>query len=259
MLSIEAEFFAMDSEASMNTGVTMAMDTGESTSSSQSFFSNSTMPTNAMILVQNNNNNNKSESSKTKVTKTSKKRALWKMRKAKRASKQQGRRRIRRLWQLPESSIVEYTKWIQDKPEEDRTPSEERFLWKCMIRSLGVVSTGDGKKGRQERIREFVDRLEAKEPMERTENEQHFVRLYHKRRKDRKTSRLLKQQEKEQTVSWMRTETTKTNKKPKSPKATSVLPQASFNLEGLRESMNNMGLSTSEKLKHVRFAEPPRK
>ena len=239
----------MDSEATQNSGLTMAMDTGGRTINSQNFFSSTTatVPSNPMILA--NHNNNKSETSKTKVTKTHKKRALWKMRKAKRASKQGRRRHIRRLWQLPESSIVEYTKWIQDKPEEDRTPSEERFLWRCLIRSLGVVKnpTGEGnKKGRQERIREFVDRLEQKEPMELTENEQHFVRLYHKRRKDRKTTRLLKKQEKEQTVSWMRNEGTS---------KTLTKQQPSFNLEGLRESMNRMGLST-QKLKHVRFADP---
>ncbi len=232
----------MDSEATQNTGMTMAMDTGGRTINSQNFFSSNTAttPTNGMA------------SSKPKVTKTNKKRALWKMRKAKRASKQQqGRRRhIRRLWQLPESSILEYTKWIQDKPEEDRTPSEERFLWRCMIRSLGVVKNNDGSRnGRQECIREFVDRLEQKETMELTENEQHFVRLYHKRREDRKTLRLLKKQEKEQTVSWMRNEGNAISN------TAGFQQQASFNLEGLRESMNRMGLS-SQKLKHVRFAGP---
>lgn len=234
----------MDSEATQNTGMAMAMDTGGRTINSQNFFSSNTAatPTNAMA------------SSKPRVTKTNKKRALWKMRKAKRASKQQQERRrhIRRLWQLPESSIVEYTKWIQDKPEEDRTPSEERFLWRCMIRSLGVVKNNNsdgGRKGRLERIREFVDRLEQKETMELTENEQHFVRLYHKRRKDRKTLRLLKKQEKEQTVSWMRNEGNTTSN------TAGFQQQASFNLDGLRESMNRMGLS-SQKLKHVRFADP---
>ena len=179
-----------------------------------------------------------------------------------------GGRRQRRLWQLPKSSIDEYTKWIQEKPEEDQTPNEQRFLWKCMIRSLGVVNnTGvtdkSGKRSRQERIREFVDRLEAKNPMELTQNEQQFVRLYHKRRRDRKAQkqqRKQQQQEGDQTISWMRTddntaissENNQGNRKNNHMKNKGFEPSAS--LESLRESMNRMGLS-SDKLKQVRFAD----
>jgi len=106
-----------------------------------------------------------------------------------------GGRGQRRLWQLPEDAIHNYTTWIQEKPEEDRTPNEERFLWKCMIRSLGVISlnnnsgNSNARMNRQERIREFVDRLGAKEPIERTANEDQFVRMYYKRRNKRKAQR----------------------------------------------------------------------
>ena len=188
-----------------------------------------------------------------------------------------GGRRQRRLWQLPKSSIDEYTKWIQEKPEEDRTPNEQRFLWKCMIRSLGVIG-GEGmepgaKRGRRERIREFVDRLEAKEPMELTEQEELFVRLYHKRRKDRKANKQLRKQQQQQqsqtedemTVSWMRADgisngssnnnaSSGSNHRESGTRKNGFEPRAS--LESLRESMNRMGLS-SDKLKHVRFADQP--
>ena len=134
-----------------------------------------------------------------------------------------------------------------DQVVEAHKAHEQRAAGKARSAALSDLERIQfGKKGRQERIREFVDRLEQKEPMELTENEQHFVRLYHKRRKDRKTTRLLKKQEKEQTVSWMRNEGTSTTIKQQQP---------TFNLEGLRESMNRMGLST-QKLKHVRFADP---
>ena len=133
-----------------------------------------------------------------------------------------------RLWQLPEDAIHNYTTWIQEKPEEDRTPNEERFLWKCMIRSLGVISLNNNNNNgnnnnarinRQERIHEFVDRLGAKEPIERTANEDQFVRMYYKRRNKRKAQRNQhkKQQHQQselnhdtcktqavQTFSWMR-------------------------------------------------------
>ena len=281
----------MNSEASMNSNMNATMNTTmdagrNMASSNRSSLSKNTnrRESDAMILVSNSSSSNR-DTAKGRGNSRAAKKALWKKRRARRASgrKKQGGgrldgRRQSRFWQLPESSIHDYTKWIQEKPEEDRTPSEERFLWKCMIRSLGVVGNNNksksnnnsnpsgGKHVRQERIREFVDRLETKEPMELTENEQHFVRLYHKRRKDRKTQK--QQQEKEQTVSWMRSESTtkksqnaqnkhKGNRKIlKNKKSKGLEPQAS--LESLRESMNRMGLS-SDNLKQVRFADPPMK
>uniref|UniRef100_A0A7S0UP24 Uncharacterized protein n=1 Tax=Pseudo-nitzschia delicatissima TaxID=44447 RepID=A0A7S0UP24_9STRA len=222
----------------------------------------------AMVLVGSSNssgNNNRA----------SRRKALWKKRQKRKCGRKQGGRiggrRNRRLWQLPESSILDYTKWIQEKPEEDRTASEERFLWKCMIRSLGVVGGNhqQGKRGRQERIREFVDRLEAKEPMELTTQEEHFVHLYRKRKQDRKHQKQQQrkqerkqQKQEETTVSWMRNDETtnnnnknshqKSNRKNKKKNKGGFEPQAS--LESLRESMKNMGLS-SDKLKQVRFSE----
>jgi len=128
-------------------------------------------------------------------------------------------------WQLPKSSIDEYIKWIQEKPEKDQTSNEQRFLWKYMIRRLdnsnnnsnsnGSVSGGTTSrvtnKCIQERIQEYVDRLQSTKPLphERTNQEEQFIRLYYQRRKDHKAQK--KQQQvscsdhnDETMVSWMR-------------------------------------------------------
>lgn len=271
----------MNSEGAAN----MAME-GIVSSSISSNSNNANMMNDAMMVVMQSNSNDSQNSAESNPNnRSSRRKALWKKRQRRSARKQQsggrlGGRRQRRFWQLPESSIMEYQQWIQDKPEADRTPSEERFLWKCMIRSLGVVGGNHqtpGKRGRHERIREFVDRLEQKEPMELTKNEEHFIRLYRKRQQDRKAQRQQdrkaqrqkqkkQQDEAEQVVSWMRNDENSNNnnhsKKPshqhkgkkKNKKNKGFEPSAS--LESLRESMNKMGLS-SDKLKQVRFAEPP--
>ncbi len=249
-------------------------------SSSSNNKNSSVMNNTMMVVVQSNSNDSQNSVESNPNNRSSRRKALWKKRQRRSARKQAsggrlGGRRQRRLWQLPESSIMEYQQWIQDKPEADRTPSEERFLWKCMIRSLGVVGANPqhtpGKRGRHERIREFVDRLEQKEPLELTKNEEDFIRLYRKRQQDRRAQRLKqkKQQQQqdgegEQVVSWMRNDENSNNgnnhnvshqhkgkKKNKNNKG--FEPSAS--LESLRESMKNMGLN-SDKLKQVRFAEP---
>ena len=90
-------------------------------------------------------------------------------------------------------------KWIIEKPEEDQTPNEQRFLWKYMIRSLGVIKNNNNigneltrdtsSPHRQERIRDFVERLQMKPPREISFAEEQFIRLYHLRRKNRKARR----------------------------------------------------------------------
>jgi len=180
-----------------------------------------------------------------------------------------------RQWQLPESSVDEYMKWIQEKPEKDQTSSELQFLWKFMIRRLDVVKkdgNGNGRRRRQERIKEFVERLQARPPNERSIQEEHFVRLYYRRKKSRKAHR--KQQEEEvqhqhqhqpndeMIVSWMRVnnknennnigDNNDTNCKDNNNKTNKGLePMAS--LASLRENMMKLGLS-SDNIKQVRFA-----
>eukprot|EP00536_Pseudo-nitzschia_multiseries_P010234 jgi/Psemu1/25374/gm1.25374_g len=185
-------------------------------------------------------------------------------------------RRQRRLWQLPESKIREYTEYIRGKPEADRTPEEERFLWKSLVRGLAASTnnnnsgsgsgsgTSSNKKANRQKeiVREIVERAEAKTPDERTEHDELFLRLYHKRRTQRRAQRTKKQQQQqsqqqsqqqqpdatEAAISWTRPGSQETN-----PRG-GLEPTAS--LESLRQSLNKMGLS-SDKLKQVRFADPP--
>jgi len=213
--------------------------------------------------------------------------------------KKKGGKGCGRLWQLPESSVDEYMKWIQEKPEKDQTSSEQRISWKYMIRRLDVIKkdgsdgngngngNGNGRGRRQERIREFVERLQAKPPHERSTQEEHFIRLFHRRKKDRKAQR--KQQKKEQQdqqqhqpndgpiVSWMRVNNENNNNENNNNNNNNNIGDSNsdvnynFNnnnnnnksnkglepmasLASLRESMMKLGLS-SDKLKQVRFAE----
>mmetsp|Transcript_9142 Transcript_9142/g.27192 ORF Transcript_9142/g.27192 Transcript_9142/m.27192 type:complete len:313 (-) Transcript_9142:931-1869(-) len=194
-----------------------------------------------------------------------------------------GGRRQRRLWQLPESKIREYIEWIREKPEADRTPNEERFLWKSMIRGLchgngsnshynasnNYNNTG-GKRNKQDAIREIVQKTEAKDRHERTEHDELFLLMFYRRKAQRKSK---KQQQPfrdaetktETTLSWMRQSSSSKSRQNhresntinnnNSSNQSGLEPMAS--LESLRESMNKMGLS-SNKLKQVRFADPPK-
>jgi hypothetical protein len=187
----------------------------------------------------------------------------------------------RHNWQLPESSIDDYMKWIQEKPEKDQTPNEQRFLWKYMIRRLGVVNdnnnnngTGCGggggrRRNRKEHIREFVEQLQVKPAQERSNQEKQFIRLYYLRKKNRKAQRIQQQQEPslsalehhdETTVSWMRVSINDTsnnsnddiNHNHNTNNNKGLEPMAG--LASLRESMMKLGLS-SDKLKQVRFVD----
>lgn len=268
-----------NSSTNATTDINAAMDTGTSRVGAHGGGDSSSSPIGkpaAGTSEINHKNGSRGNNGNGNKRANAKRRAMIRLRRSRRkvgttSGNRCGAFRQRRLWQLPKSSIDEYTKWIQEKPEEEQTPNEQRFLWKCMVRSLGVVSndnSNNGKwKGRQERIREFVERLEAKEPEELTEMEGQFVRLYHKRRIDRKGQRQRKQQHKQQeedtqTVSWMRNAGSNNNngndgssnnrKKNMNKNNNGFEPQAS--LESLRESMNKLGLS-SDKLKQVRFAD----
>jgi hypothetical protein len=86
------------------------------------------------------------------------------------------------LWDLPEESIAEYAKWVQEKPEEEQTPAERRFLWKYMVGLLGVRKQHkkDSNGGGAEKTKVFVERLEAKTT--RTALEDQFIRHFHLRK-----------------------------------------------------------------------------
>jgi hypothetical protein len=203
-------------------------------------------------------------------------------------------------WQLPESSIDEYMKWIQEKPDKDQTPNEQRFLWNYMVRRLDVVNHNNNNNGsnsvsggtgrvtnRQERIREYVDRLQTTKPLphERSKQEEQFIRLYYQRRKDHKAQKKQQQQQVpcsdhngETIVSCMRVNDITINKSNSSSSSNigdsnnvinyndshddnninsnssykGLEPMAS--LASLHVSMMNLGLS-SDKLKHVRFVD----
>jgi hypothetical protein len=210
-----------------------------------------------------------------------------------------GRRRL--SWQLPKSSIDEYMKWIQEKPDKDQTPNEQRFLWKYMIRRLDVVNHNNNSNGsnsvsdgtgrvtnRQERIREYVDRLQTTKPLphERSNQEEQFIRLYYQRRKDYKAQKKQQQQQQqvscsdhndETIVSWMHVNGINNNSCSSSSSNIDdsndainynddsnnsnsnsnsnnkgLEPMAS--LASLHESMMKLGLS-SDKLKQVRFVD----
>jgi len=208
-----------------------------------------------------------------------------------------GGRRQRRLWQLPESKIREYIEWIREKPEADRTPNEERFLWKSMIRGLcqgngsnshynsnnsnNYNNTG-GKRNKQDAIREIVQKTEAKARHERTEHDELFLLMFYRRKAQRKSKKQQQSRdaetktETETTLSWMRQSSSSSSSQSRQNQnhresntinnntintnnnnnQSGLEPMAS--LESLRESMNKMGLS-SNKLKQVRFADPPKR
>mmetsp|Transcript_14962 Transcript_14962/g.28077 ORF Transcript_14962/g.28077 Transcript_14962/m.28077 type:complete len:223 (+) Transcript_14962:83-751(+) len=155
----------------------------------------------------------------------------------KRASNnQQGKSRKsgrHRLWQLPESSIADYARWIQEKPELEQTPAERQFLWKYMMRTLGV-------RRNKEKTRDFVERLRAKPEI--TAMEEQFIRHFQRRRECRRkhNGKITDPSSSSSEVIWWERSTTVAN--------SGGLTTAS--LANLRESMMKLGLS-SDKLKHT--------
>lgn len=152
--------------------------------------------------------------------------------------------RSSRLWQLPEESIAGYAQWIQDKPEAEQTPSERRFLWKYLMRYLGL-------KRNDRKTRQFVEELQSK--INRTAMEETFLQQYHKRRNDRKSNNksdaisrtTTKDSSDDAVIVWERSTHHQKNKgHQKSSDSTLDCPSTS--LKGLRESMERMGLSLEQ-------------
>ncbi|KAG7348176.1 hypothetical protein IV203_016881 [Nitzschia inconspicua] len=140
-----------------------------------------------------------------------------------------------RLWQLPEDSITGYAQWIQEKPEADQTPSERRFLWKYLMRHLGV-------KRNDRKTRQFVEELQAKPNC--TVMEVAFLQQYRKRRQDRKSSN-----NPEDTVIVWERQPHQHNMQNNSKESSTISTSGPTNsLRSLRESMEKLGLSF-EKLK----------
>jgi hypothetical protein len=173
-----------------------------------------------------------------------------------RTGKQQQRRRHHpqqrqrhRLWELPESSIADYAKWIQEKPEEDQTPAEQRFVWKYLVKQLQQHSHNQ-----KDKPKLLVERLQAKG--HRSAVEEDFLRLYSQRRqrqrKDRNhgkgtsTSDLGGGDDDDDAadILWQRV--------PNNPNNVTMMPSSSLpsSLANLRESMKRLGLD-SDKLKQA--------
>jgi hypothetical protein len=150
-----------------------------------------------------------------------------------------------RLWQLPEDSIAGYYQWIQEKPEADQTPAERRFLWKYMVRHLGV-------KQNERKARQFVDELQLKP--NHTVMEETFLKQYRRRRQDRngksdldKTNSGDSKLAEDTVIVWERPAHRHDKKKGQGDSG-HVSSGPTSSLKGLRESMEKLGLSL-EKLK----------
>lgn len=138
------------------------------------------------------------------------------------------RRKLAMCAAIPESSIHDYARWIEEKGDQ-KTEQEQKFLWKYQKRLLiqqDKLST--------ENLKAYVHRLLLKE--ERTEAEDRLIRQYHRR-----TRRKMKRDGKEETaiVVWQRVRPVTI---PTNPLATQMA--------SLKESMDKMGLS-AQKLRDV--------
>lgn len=139
-------------------------------------------------------------------------------------------RKSGRLWQLPESSIAEYAKWIEQKPVADQTVSEQKLLWKYQRRVLLRQN-----KVSKERLKDYVARLEQKEV--HTPVEERLIHQFHRRRVNKSGVGI------PPPIFWRR------NRKTPPPS-----PSLLTNMTSLRESMNKLGLS-SDKLRDANMQE----
>lgn len=155
-------------------------------------------------------------------------------------------KRSSRLWQLPEESIAGYAQWIQDKPEAEQTTSERQFMWKYLMRHLGV-------KQNDRKTRQFVEELQSKS--NRTAMEETFLQQYHKRRQDRKSNNkndviggkmTMKDSSDDAGIDWERAPRQHQRKKSHQQSSDSTLVGPSASLKSLRESMEKMGLSLEQ-------------
>ncbi len=156
-------------------------------------------------------------------------------------SKDSGGRRGR-LWQLPQSSIQEYAVWIEEKPKETQTPSEQRFVQKFQRRMLIRQQ-----KPPTETMKQYVARLEAKD--NKSDVERQLIEKYHRRKANRRRLRnnpfrgsIIPP------ICWSREPCKKT---PTESSRTVLSTMAN-----LQENMNRMGLS-SEKLRDMPMDDSP--
>jgi len=155
------------------------------------------------------------------------------------------RRKSGRLWQLPQSSIQEYAKWIEMKPEETQTPGERRFLDRFHRRQLI-----DQQRMPHETMKQYVARLETKEKI--TPAELRLIETYYRRRAQRRRRRRDSNPFRGSiippAVFWTR-ESASLKKAPPSSVPTTHPSGSSMSatIANLQERMNKMGL-TSDKL-----------
>lgn len=150
-----------------------------------------------------------------------------------------------RLWQLPQSSIEGYAKWIADKPCESQTPAEQHFLQKyhrrLLVRQHKLPS---------ESMKQYVARLEAKENA--SDIEIQLIEQYHRRKAHKRAQRRQqRQQERGSTkkkravpppIFWKRHHGKQQQKQQAATPGTLAL------MSNLQESMDRLGLS-SDKLR----------
>lgn len=135
-----------------------------------------------------------------------------------------------RLWQLPESSVHDYARWIEKKGATSRTEAEQKFFWKYQRRCLiqqDKLST--------ETLTDYVFRLLQKK--ERTQAENHLILQFQRRRAARRESDIPQ-------IRWKRNRHNAAAAQGASPSALAL----ASNMATLRESMDKMGLS-SQKLR----------
>eukprot|EP00980_Cylindrotheca_fusiformis_P016926 scaffold5156_cov143-Cylindrotheca_fusiformis.AAC.6 len=137
------------------------------------------------------------------------------------------RRRTRsgeRLLQLPQASVQNYARWVEEKP--NRTEAEQKFLWKyqrCHLIQQDKLST--------ETLKDYVLRLMEK--TERTPAENRLIFQYQRRRAAKKA----RKRDIPQTITWKR------NRRNLAAEGSSTSALAS-NMATLRESMDKLGLSS---------------
>lgn len=152
-----------------------------------------------------------------------------------------------RLWQLPQSSIEEYAKWITDKPVESQTLAEKKFLHKYNRRMLIRQH-----KLPNETMKQYIARLEARgncTAIEIKVIEQYHLRKAQKRALQRKNCEEGKTEKRAvpPPLFWKR----QSSKQGSSSSATTL---GSLTLvANLQESMSRLGLS-SEKLRDAPLA-----
>jgi hypothetical protein len=158
---------------------------------------------------------------------------------------QQQTRKGGRLWQLPDSSIQGYAKWIEEKPVEEQSVAEQKFLWKYQRRVWLRQN-----KLPTETLKDFVARLEAKE--ERNPVENRLIHQFRSRQGKRKQKQQCEKGSVPPPIFWKRDNSKAQAQQPTpTPSSTSTSSSSGIlNMASLRESMDKLGLS-SDKLREI--------